>query len=128
MDPVSSAIKFPEKQVIRTVALLTVLVNSMILVGWFFRYEKVLRVFPGALTMKFNTALGFLLIGIGLFIFDKEGSVFSVLRTILPILISTIGFLMIPECILFSIRNYGIGIPDEDLSSLFQPFSHGRRT
>jgi PAS domain S-box-containing protein len=44
----------------------------LILLGWILKYDPIKNILPNAATMKFNTALGFLVSGISLWLLQKE--------------------------------------------------------
>ena len=50
----------------RIFALIVITLGSLVMVGWFFHIEMLKSLLPGLATMKFNTALNFVLAGIGL--------------------------------------------------------------
>ena len=49
-----------------TLALLAALLGAVVLLGWYTRNEALIQINPAFVPMQYNTALGFLLSGLGL--------------------------------------------------------------
>lgn len=72
------------KYFFKYVAIIIIAVSSSVLIGWIFNFDSLKTIFPTLVTMKFNTALCFLLTGISLLIHHKEKAdkIFFILVTI----------------------------------------------
>ncbi|WP_197678381.1 PAS domain-containing protein [Polaribacter sp. KT25b] len=81
-----------------------------VIISWFTKSEEILYFFTSGATMKFNTALIFLLLGINLFIFDKKEEIYKSLYK----LFSTITILLG----LFTLVEYG-GFTFFEIDNLF---------
>ena len=80
------------KQVIQLLALIVVFIGITVLFGWATQSSKLIQVLPSFVPMQFNTALGFFLAGISLFISirgDKK------IASILGVFVASIGLLTI---------------------------------
>jgi PAS domain S-box-containing protein len=80
------------KQVIQLLALIVVFIGIIVLFGWATQSSKLIQVLPTFVPMQFNTALGFFLAGISLFISirgDKK------IASILGVFVASIGLLTI---------------------------------
>lgn len=66
------------------VGLISILVGLIVLVGWLLRVDVLLSVFPGMETMKWNTALGFVISGV-LMVLKFRSSSQNVLSTTLAL-------------------------------------------
>lgn len=64
--------KFTRKQGTTAAGVLTVLVSLLVLTGWFLNIAVLKSVLPDYISMKFNTAICFLLIGISLLLLEKQ--------------------------------------------------------
>ncbi|GAB2777230.1 two-component system sensor histidine kinase NtrB [Salinimicrobium soli] len=89
-----------------------VTVALAVLISWIVKLPLVLSVFSGAPTMKFNTALGFVLAGLGLISVVKKDKLLNSVGAALGTLIIFIGFL--------SFLEYFINV-DLHIDNLFWP-------
>ena len=60
------------RTIARLGALLLVLLGSLVLLGWLWNVGFLTTVLPGRITMKPNTAIGFLLLGVALFLLTRS--------------------------------------------------------
>lgn len=74
-------------------AITTIIISLTVIVGWIFGIRQVLNILPDAATMKFNTALAFLLSGIGLFASLKSESIYKILNKVIVVGVTSIGLL-----------------------------------
>ena len=65
----------------KLVYILCTLIGASTILVWLFGYEKVLNLFPNNATIKFNTAILFLLVGINLYILHNSHSLIMYLCT-----------------------------------------------
>ncbi|PQJ78687.1 PAS domain-containing protein [Polaribacter porphyrae] len=87
--------------------LLCLVTSTAIIISWFIGYEKALSIFSGSATMKFNTAIIFLLIGINFYILHKNENFQKTLYNSISILLIIIGILSI-------LSNYNISFLNID--------------
>ncbi|MBI1176340.1 PAS domain S-box protein [bacterium] len=73
-------------------ALVAVVVSTLAIFGWIFHIGALISVLPGLATMKFNTALGFLLSGTTLWLLLEPAT--SRRRTIIGYSLATVVFLL----------------------------------
>ena len=66
-----------QSAVIKAIVLLSLIISSLVIVSWFTGSKTMLAIVPGASTMKFNTALGFLLVSMGLH-FSSKTSILAI--------------------------------------------------
>jgi PAS domain S-box-containing protein len=66
----------------RAAAILVITVGILVIVGWLFNIEILKSVLPGLATMKFNTALCFMLAGVGLLRLEAQPRVTQVTAVI----------------------------------------------
>ncbi len=91
-------------EIIQTVASITIfLLGSFVLTGWFTHNRSLIQILPTFVPMQFNTALGFLLCGIALFLSIRRYKKAAIL---LSIIIFAIGGLTLAEYIFGT--NFGI--------------------
>ncbi|MDP4285941.1 MAG: PAS domain S-box protein [Bacteroidota bacterium] len=60
----------PSNHVTKIISLITIVVGCLAMAGWVFNVTLFTTVFPGWASMKFNTALCFVLSGLSLYLFD----------------------------------------------------------
>ncbi len=80
-------------------AILVIATSFSVLVGWIFDFDLLKTIFPTLVTMKLNTALCFLLIGISLLIHDKQQ--INKLTLFLVTVVFLIAFLSLLQYIFF---------------------------
>ncbi len=98
--------RLPKINLIITMGVLAILVGIIAITGWEFHIEILTSALPGFPTMKFNTALGFIITGATLLLvrMKKEGLVKSVAR-LLALALIILGASVLPEYI-FHINNH----------------------
>lgn len=73
-------------------AVIVIIVSLLVMIGWVFKIPILLSIFKEDPTMKFNTALGFLLSGIGLISFlQYEKKIFRLITIFLALTIFFLG-------------------------------------
>lgn len=72
-------------------------VSLLVMFAWSFGIEEILSVIPGNATMKFNTALLFLLTAFGILVFDNHRFIFKISYSILVLIILLISFITLLE-------------------------------
>ena len=77
----------------KVIYLLCSFIGAITILIWLFGFEKALNLFPNNATMKFNTAIVFLLIGINLYLLYKSNKRRNSLFKSLSLSIIIIGFL-----------------------------------
>ncbi len=60
------------QSIARIMAITTIAIGGLVIVGWLLNMASLKSVLPGLATMKFNTALAFTFVGIGLFNLDRH--------------------------------------------------------
>ena len=85
--------------------ILCISTGIIIMISWFIGYERALSIFEGSATMKFNTALVFLLIGLNLFLLHRTEFFRKTIYNLISITIIIIGFLSILSNYDFSFFN-----------------------
>ena len=98
------------------IAILAIFVSLLVILGWFLKLEPILSIFPGSGTMKFNSALVFLLSGIGLYIHHERDERLRGLVKIIGAIVTTIGVLTL-------IKYTGLPLFDFDQLFVDDPFS-----
>jgi PAS domain S-box-containing protein len=84
-----------KKNSTKSVAVFTIIVGGMALVGWFFDITALKTILPSSITMKFNTALCFFLLGVSLFFHTNDK--FKIAINICFAIVSLIGLLTLIE-------------------------------
>jgi PAS domain S-box-containing protein len=81
------------------IALLTIGVGVLAIAGWFLDIGALKSIFPGMVTMKFNTAVAFLLTGVSLLILQVRGSdgIFALLARVCSVAAGLLGLLTLIE-------------------------------
>lgn len=81
------------------ISLFVVVVSGLVMVGWGFRQEVILRIVPGAAMMKFNTALLFFLLGADLLVYfgEEADKKREILHWLIIFVILLIGLLTLAE-------------------------------
>ncbi|HVU22675.1 MAG TPA: PAS domain S-box protein [Opitutus sp.] len=75
----------------RLAALLITAGGSLVLLGWIFHLSALQSVLPGLATMKFNTALGFVLVGAALLLARRENASPAARRSALGLSVAAIA-------------------------------------
>ncbi|WP_116787796.1 sensor histidine kinase [Flavobacterium psychrotrophum] len=81
------------RNVIILSATIAIVVGATVITGWLLNNQTLMSINPGFTTMKFNTALCFILLGITIFIRHSDKSKNQILANILAVTVSTIGLL-----------------------------------
>jgi peptidoglycan/LPS O-acetylase OafA/YrhL len=87
----------------KLVILLCLLTSISVIIGWFLGYEKILSIIPESATMKFNTAIVFLIAGINLIIFSRKEKIYRTAFTVLSIIAIFIGTITLANYLDFSV-------------------------
>ena len=85
-----------------TLCVLLILLGISVVAGWLLRIEELKAVVPGLSTMKFNTAVGFVLAGLGIAAAGRETRLLVHVAAIAGLLLGAIG--------LATIVQYGSGL------------------
>ncbi len=64
--------RISSKSISKFAGYLVITISCIVLVGWVFDIPSFKSIIPGLATMKFNTALSFLLVGISLMLFEEQ--------------------------------------------------------
>lgn len=91
--------KLPIEKIIIVICVFT---SISVITGWFLGYEKILSIIPGSATMKFNTAIVFLIAGINFYLFQKDGKIYEVTFKVLSIISIIIGSITLLDFFGFS--------------------------
>ncbi|TAE54712.1 MAG: PAS domain S-box protein [Nostocales cyanobacterium] len=82
-------------QITQKLAVATILIGCIVILGWFLDISLMKSIVPEFVTMKFNTALGFLLAGTSLFLYNsnryQSDSKSKTISTLLAILVILLG-------------------------------------
>lgn len=81
----------------KIVILLCILTSLGVLSGWFLGYEKILSIIPGSATMKFNSALIFLIAGINLILFHQKEKPYQITFKVLSVITILIGAITLAD-------------------------------
>lgn len=84
-----------EKNITKIIAVFTITIGGIVLVGWVFDIMMLKTVLPSMISVKFNTALCFFLLGISLYFHTSDK--FKVVVKILFAFVSLLGFLTLIE-------------------------------
>ncbi len=79
----------------RICAVLIILISSTVITGWFFNVEILKSVIPGAVSMKFNTAIAMILSGIAILLYSNSRS--NTFAKIASATVFTIGILTLSQ-------------------------------
>lgn len=79
-----------KKVLIQGSAIFILVVSVLVIIGWLFKIRMLLSIVPGAPTMKFNTALSFLIVGSIIFLYLKKKKS-SMVITLLSILLCSVS-------------------------------------
>ena len=85
------------KKITFIVGILTIVISILVMIGWFFEYKPILSIIPGAATMKFNTALLFLLTGLAILNTIYTQHDYSILDKVLSFALLFIGIITLIE-------------------------------
>jgi signal transduction histidine kinase len=89
--------EYKYKPVIQTVAILTIMIGVFDMIGWIFNIEILKTVIPGYVSMKFNTALCFVLSGSYLLYLVNDTKKKNSFLIILPLLVIFLSVVTISE-------------------------------
>ena len=89
--------EYKYKTIIRSFALISLLVGMIVIMGWIFNIEIVTTVFSGYASMKFNSAFCFVLSGIALLLFFDERRYSHSFQMILSASVLAIGVFTFSE-------------------------------
>lgn len=89
----------------KIVIIICTLTSLGVIFGWFLGYEKILSILPGSATMKFNTAIIFLIAGINFYLFQKDGKIYDLSYKALSITSIFIGLITLLDFYGFSFIN-----------------------
>lgn len=78
------------KLILHTSAILSCITGIIVIIGWLFNIQSFKSIFPHLETMKFNTAINFILIGISLFLLTYEFKRIAYFLTAILIIISSL--------------------------------------
>lgn len=89
----------PPRRVVHLSSILVMAVGALVLLGWQFRFDSLQRVWPGLVSMKANTAAGFILAGLALWLLLPEqiGLKRKALAQVCAIGVAGIGLLTVAE-------------------------------
>ncbi|WP_304201174.1 CHASE3 domain-containing protein, partial [Flavobacterium alvei] len=83
--------------VTKYIAVFTAIIGFVGMMGWFLNIDIFKTIFPSMISMKFNTVLGFFLLGISLFFHSNDK--FNIILKVVFAFVSLIGFLTLVEYI-----------------------------
>ena len=77
------------------VSAFAILVGGIAITGWLFNIERLTTLAPGLPTMKFNTALGFMLAGLSIYFSQAEKSYYHTVSHVLSGLLILMGIMVL---------------------------------
>ena len=86
------------------IACFSIIISVAVIAGWYLNIKEVLVIIPGASSMKLNTALGFLLSGIGLLAVTKKSNTYLILQIAISLLLFFLGTLTLVQ------YNFGLNL------------------
>jgi two-component system, sporulation sensor kinase E len=79
------------------ISLITIVVDSIVLLGWIFNIPALQSIIPGIEPMRFNTALCFVLLGIALLLTQYQTNKYNLPFFILSLLVTIVGLITLLE-------------------------------
>lgn len=98
--------EYRKKRCLSQLSLLVISIGILVVIGWVFDFPLVKSIFPGQATMKFNTAIGFILIGFSFYLTVNEK--YKFLTRLFSFLVLGLGVATLYE----NIFQVGLGIDE----------------